>query len=229
MDKKFNISKFIGYGVFAIMIIAILVIRFTYGSVVAVSGTSMYPTFDSGDFVFGTVVHDDTEINTGDIVVVKQDGKLLIKRVHALPGEHIMPDYVKGIPEQTLTDDEYYVVGDNWKNSRDSRMFGPVTRDNIVFKYADIHWTRLTLIISLVVPAILFIAQMTIVFIPADKKKKVPAAETTEAPADGAEESVSIEPTQQFDTTKDVVTESITNTSIDENVQENVANETVSN
>ena len=172
MDKKRNFNTIFGYGVFAIMLVTILILRFTYGSVVAVTGTSMYPTFNSGDFVFGTVVKDDTDISHGDIVVVEQDDKLLIKRVYGLPGEQIMPDYVKNIPEQTLQNNEYYVVGDNWKNSRDSRTFGPVTRDNIVFKYADIHWTRTTLIISLLLPVVLFIAQMTIVFIPADRKPK---------------------------------------------------------
>ena len=51
-------------------------------------------------------------------------------------------------------------------------MFGPISRDRIEFKYANIHWTRLGMIISLLIPAVLFIAQLSIIFIPADKKKE---------------------------------------------------------
>lgn len=230
MDKKKKrIATIFGYSIFVVIIIAILIFRFTYGSIVAVSGTSMYPTFNSGDFVFGTIVKDDTEIKVGDIIVVEQEGKMLIKRVYALPGEHIQIDYEKRIAEQTLGENEYYVLGDNWRNSRDSRMFGPVTRDNIAFKYTGVHWTRLTLIISLVIPVVLFVAQMTIVFIPADKKRRVTTertGETTETilaedintkPLDVvteiSEDGVQVEPLEEASTTlnEDASVDIITN------------------
>lgn len=175
MDKNVsqkNIWKFVGYGLFALIIIAILCVRFLYGSVIAVSGQSMYPTFNDTDYVFATILHEDDELNVGDVVIVEEEGIYIIKRIAALPGDTLQPDYVKGIPELTMGEDEYYVLGDNWSVSRDSRMFGPVSRDKIAFKYADIHWTRIGMFVSLLIPAVLFIAQLSIVFIPADKKKK---------------------------------------------------------
>ncbi len=175
MDKKFskkNMWKLIGYGFFALMIIAILCVRFLYGSVIAVSGSSMVPTFQDTDYVFATILQDDDELAVGDIVILEEDGIYLIKRIAAMPGDTLQPDYVKSIPELTMGEDEYYVLGDNWKVSRDSRMFGPISRDDIQFKYAGVHWTRWGMIISLLLPTILFIAQLSIVFIPADKKKK---------------------------------------------------------
>lgn len=171
MDKK-NLWKIVGYGIFALFVIVILMTRFLYGSIITVSGTSMVPTFNSGDYVFATVLHENDELNVGDIVILEQDGVYLIKRIYGTPGMTIEPDYVKNIPELTLGDDEYYVLGDNWKVSRDSRSFGPISREEISFKYAGIHWTRLSVVIGLFAPLILFIAQMTIVFIPADDKKK---------------------------------------------------------
>ena len=175
MDKKIsnkNIWKFAGYGFFALLVVAILCVRFLYGSVIAVSGQSMVPTFNDTDYVFATIVHEDDELAVGDIVILEEDGVFLIKRIAGMPGDTLEADYVKGIPNITLGEDEYYVLGDNWQVSRDSRMFGPISRDRIEFKYADIHWTRFGMIISLLVPAVLFIAQLSIVFIPADKKKK---------------------------------------------------------
>jgi signal peptidase I len=175
MDKKIskkNIWKFAGYGFFALIVVAILCVRFMYGSVIAVSGQSMVPTFNDTDYVFATILHEDDELAVGDIVILEEDGVYLIKRIAGMPGDTLEADYVKGIPAITLGEDEYYVLGDNWKVSRDSRMFGPVSRDRIEFKYADIHWSRAGMIISLLIPAILFIAQLSIVFIPSDKKKE---------------------------------------------------------
>jgi signal peptidase I len=183
MDKKFlnkNMWKFFGYGFFAVLIIAILCVRFWIGSVIAVSGTSMVPTFQDTDYVFATVVRDDDELNVGDIVILEEDGVYLIKRIAGVPGDTLEADYSKGIPNVSLGEDEYYVLGDNWKVSRDSRMFGPIGRDRIVFKYANVHWTRAGMIISLLIPAILFIAQLSIVFIPADKKKRLIQADAAE-------------------------------------------------
>lgn len=183
MDKKFlnkNMWKFFGYGFFAVLIIAILCVRFWIGSVIAVSGTSMVPTFQDTDYVFATVVRDDDELNVGDIVILEEDGVYLIKRIAGVPGDTLEADYSKGIPNVSLGEDEYYVLGDNWKVSRDSRMFGPIGRDRIVFKYANVHWTRAGMIISLLIPAILFIAQLSIVFIPADKKKRLVQADAAE-------------------------------------------------
>jgi signal peptidase I len=85
--------------------------------------------------------------------------KDLIKRVIALPGETVSAEggqvYIDGhplvenyLPSGTVTDcsrftpncfpkeplpaDEYWVMGDNRQGSRDSRYFGPISKDDIV-------------------------------------------------------------------------------------------------
>jgi signal peptidase I len=90
----------------------------------------------------------------------------LVKRVVGLPGETIwsadgnvyvqgpdtknkvisVPEPVAGtplgppIPRQTLTHDDYYVMGDNRSNSDDSRFFGPIPGKLIVGRVVMRIW-----------------------------------------------------------------------------------------
>lgn len=126
-----------------------------------VEGGSMQPSFrgDGTERVF--ISRLDYMLGSpdrGEIVVLKNpddpDGKLLIKRLVGLPGEHIqMLDgrvYINGKVidepyvneycdksvctdrEWFLEDDQYLVLGDNRNNSLDSTRFGPVNRSMIV-------------------------------------------------------------------------------------------------
>lgn len=52
----------------------------------------------------------------GDIVVIKKDGKEMVKRV------------------QSIYDREIFVEGDNEKESTDSRKFGPIKKEQIIGK-----------------------------------------------------------------------------------------------
>jgi signal peptidase I len=97
----------------------------------------------------------------GDVIVfeVPHEEEPLIKRVVALPGETIEirdeaiyvngqqlseswatqpggPDY----PATTLPPLHVFVLGDNRANSRDSRYFGPVSRDQIIGRARLIYW-----------------------------------------------------------------------------------------
>jgi|GEM_PF-1343733 len=127
-----------------------------------VIGSSMYPTFKNGQYVF-TMRSKILPISRGEVVVadIPLFDELVIKRVAAVPGDTIRfttdgKVYVNGKEytyghgsgydnlkwdgfekpadgsmQITLSDGEYFLLGDNRENSADSRYFGPVTRDNI--------------------------------------------------------------------------------------------------
>ncbi len=127
-----------------------------------VDGSSMEPNFHNEeyiivsrlDYMFGSP-------QRGDVIVFHSGDTShpdLIKRVIGLPGEsvkigdglvHINGEplnetYIKTLPysrgEWTLGPDEYFVMGDNRNNSRDSRAFGPLTRDQIVGRAFMVYW-----------------------------------------------------------------------------------------
>lgn len=124
-----------------------------------IKGTSMEPTYSSGDVVMTRKNTDDIKVN--DIITIHGE-KLsesvgmeipdMLKRVVAVPGDTVkMEDnvfYINGEPEDAdyvrgeminnadfedvLGEDEFFVLGDNRNFSADSRVFGPVNRDMIV-------------------------------------------------------------------------------------------------
>ena len=68
----------------------------------------------------------------GDIVLVKafDDNRCDVKRVKHVPGELLDSG-------TTLGEKEYFLVGDNWKFSYDSRSYGPVKAAAILGKVVD--------------------------------------------------------------------------------------------
>ena len=121
-----------------------------------VVGTSMEPTYHSGDLLLATKRPNDSLLDYGAVVIavpLKADtgGEQIIKRVVGMPGDTLQVKdgclYVNGEKRQedtppiktpgllkdelTLTDDEYFLMGDNRNNSKDSRMFGPVKANEI--------------------------------------------------------------------------------------------------
>ncbi len=96
-----------------------------------------------------------------DIVVIKlpEMDELLVKRIVGLPYEMIAIEngivyidgtplaepfphelYPQNMPPQRLGPLQYFVLGDNRGNSNDSRMFGPIMRDNIKGRVWFRYW-----------------------------------------------------------------------------------------
>ena len=105
---------------------------------------SMEPTLERDSFILGVRVF--SEIKKGDIVIFEHDGRLLVKRVAALPGETVDLSAITymttlGIPIRDtdaliVPEGCYYLLGDTVQNSIDSRYWEDpfVNRDQIVAK-----------------------------------------------------------------------------------------------
>ena len=144
--KKF-VKEYLPY--ILVIILVILIKRFVV-SPVKVNGSSMYKTLHDKDImILNEFTYYFNDIERSDIVVVKEKGELLIKRVIALPNETIeckdgsiyvndkklSETYVNGTTNDfekvSLGKDEYFVMGDNREVSLDSRVYGTYTRKEI--------------------------------------------------------------------------------------------------
>jgi len=128
---------------------------------VYVSGSSMKSNLHDGDYGFSFIISKTLGVERFDIVVIDSD-KLedkLVKRVIGLPGEYIEYKdnvlYVDGealseefLDEGMITEDfavqlesdEYYCLGDNRTNSRDSRFYGPFNSDDFMSTHILVLW-----------------------------------------------------------------------------------------
>lgn len=133
-----------------------------------IDGPSMQPNFHAGQFLIVSRLHYLlTEPKRGDIVVFNAPGNTdddppLIKRLIGLPGDTVeireSRVYVNGAalnepyikepctPSRCrdevvqLNANQFFMMGDNRNNSRDSRVFGPVTRDRIIGEAVIRYW-----------------------------------------------------------------------------------------
>lgn len=132
-----------------------------------IDGPSMQPNFHAGEFlVVSRLNYLLSEPERGDVVVFNAPGNSdddppLIKRVIGMPGDTVeirdQAVFVNGVALQEpyikepctrscqdetweLGPDQYFFMGDNRNNSRDSRMFGPVSRDRIVGEAMVRYW-----------------------------------------------------------------------------------------
>lgn len=152
----------IGIWIFKLILICLLalVIVFYFGRQVKNSGDSMKPAVKDGDVVLvNRMIYDASKPKRGDVIIFKPNGnenaRSYIKRIIGLPGETIQIKdgkiYIDGekleedyetteienpgtaFEKITLDGDEYFVLGDNRKNSEDSRMadIGNVRRSEI--------------------------------------------------------------------------------------------------
>ena len=79
------------------------------------------------------------EPRSGDVIVCRdpgQPGKMLVKEVVGEPGDsiYIHSDHRSGPRSWYLLEEQYFVAGKNFDDSRDSRDFGPITRHLLIGK-----------------------------------------------------------------------------------------------
>jgi signal peptidase I len=145
-----------------IALIIVIPIRIFVAEPFIVSGTSMVPTFQNGDYlIVDKLSYELGSPQRDDVVVFRYPGdhtKFFIKRVIGLPNETVdikgsdititnttHPDGLKldepfvkfpanNVTHYVLKNNEYFVMGDNRIASSDSRYWGPVTKDLFVGK-----------------------------------------------------------------------------------------------
>lgn len=149
---------------FAILALVIVVpFRLFVAQPFIVSGASMAPTFETGQYlIIDQVTYRLEQPKRGDVVIFRYPNdpdKFFIKRIIGLPGEtvslkggvveirdsrsgestrleepYISMPTIDDVLTITLSSNEYFVMGDNRPASSDSRVWGPVPRSNIVGK-----------------------------------------------------------------------------------------------
>ena len=153
MEKKKSLISELFWFLVEALIIVLILINFVFMPCV-VNGSSMYPTYTEGDYGYSFIITKKLGIHRFDTAVIKTDStvkeKLLVKRVIGLPGEtveykdnqlyingtYVEEPFLKDVTTQdlkiTLSDNEYYCLGDNRNVSRDSRFYGPFDGGQIV-------------------------------------------------------------------------------------------------
>lgn len=141
-------------------LLVVIPFRFYIAQPFVVDGASMDPTFETGNYlIVDEISYRFKTPERGSVLIFKypkDPSKSFIKRVIGLPGETVSisggkvtiindehPDgfvldepYVKlekiDNSTNTLDADEYFVMGDNRASSADSRIWGPVPKENII-------------------------------------------------------------------------------------------------
>ncbi len=141
-------------------VLIVLPIRYFIFQPFFVQGSSMYPNFEDGDYlIVDETTYRFRDPQRGEVIIFKypeDTSQLFIKRIIGLPGESIEiedgeiiitndsgkqileEDYISsdnktlGNIKVNLTEDEYFVLGDNRMFSSDSRRWGTLPRENII-------------------------------------------------------------------------------------------------
>jgi signal peptidase I len=140
-----------------IALVIVLPIRLLVTEPFVVSGDSMSPHLNKGDYIIidkydksyerdDVIVYYVSEDETGDVHLIKRIVGLPTEKIEIkdgslyINGTLLKDSYIStpilGKVDLTLQNNEYYVLGDNNAKSLDSRVSGPITRDQIIGKVA---------------------------------------------------------------------------------------------
>lgn len=146
---------------FAVLAVVIVVpIRLFVAQPFVVEGESMYPTFDSGDYlIVDQLSYHLSEPKRGDVVVFRypnDESVFYIKRLIGLPGEtvhieqgktsitkedgtkieldesYVVAEDATYSLDRSLGEGEYFVMGDNRPKSSDSRTWGVLPEKDLM-------------------------------------------------------------------------------------------------
>ncbi|KKW23377.1 MAG: Signal peptidase I [Parcubacteria group bacterium GW2011_GWA2_51_12] len=148
--------------VFIIAVAIIIPIRWFLFQPFVVTGDSMRPNFHNGNYlIIDELTYRFRSPDRGEVVVLRfpnDPSQFFIKRLIGLPGERVVIDNGRvtvfnednpngllleegylpnqnitfGNVDRTLGETEYFVMGDNRLSSSDSRIWGPLPREDIV-------------------------------------------------------------------------------------------------
>lgn len=157
-QKKSSFGETVRFIIVSLVIV--FGIRYFIAQPFIVSGESMVPTFQNGEYlIVDELSYRFTEPSRNDVVIIRyplDPSKFFIKRIIGLPGETLHFDGTRitvtpadgGTPIEldesfiknqnntyltvTLKEDEYFVLGDNRPASSDSRVWGTLPRKDII-------------------------------------------------------------------------------------------------
>ncbi len=143
-----------------LVVLIVLPVRIFIAQPFVVDGDSMVPTFQDRDYlIVDELTYRFSEPSRGDVVVFRYPNDpavFYIKRIIGLPGEtvhisrgqvtveredgtsvtldelYIVNEDATYTLDTTLGEDQFFVMGDNRPRSSDSRVWGPLPRENIM-------------------------------------------------------------------------------------------------
>lgn len=139
--------------IFFIIVLVLLLIQVLVIGLAKVDGSSMKPNLKNNQYLLYSKIN--RNFKRFDIIVIKVENKLYVKRIIGLPGENIkyidnelyvndlktLENFEKGVTENfelsdiyssgKIPNNQYLVLGDNREYSYDSRNFGLVAMSDI--------------------------------------------------------------------------------------------------
>ena len=141
-------------------VIIVVPVRYFVAQPFVVEGESMHPTFESGDYlIVDELSYRLGDPKRGDVVVFRYPGDpsvFYIKRIIGLPGEtvhinrgitsiskvdgstlvldesYVVAEDATYSLDTALGSDQFFVMGDNRPRSSDSRVWGPLPREDMI-------------------------------------------------------------------------------------------------